>query len=109
MSFRDRTEPGGANPYGGHPLTGWNHVQAGAELPIHLAHLGGFSSTKWAPPDADLYFVPSERTPITFQIHRRARTETNGGAAQNSRLPFSNDKVSCAAPKALARSALACN
>jgi hypothetical protein len=58
VSFRDRTEPGGANPYGGHPLTGWNHVQAGAELPIHLAHLGGFSSTKWAPPDADLYFVP---------------------------------------------------
>jgi hypothetical protein len=58
VSFRDRTEPGGANPYGGHPLMGWNHVQAGAELPIHLAHLGGFSSTKWAPPDADLYFVP---------------------------------------------------
>jgi hypothetical protein len=58
VSFRDRTEPGGANPYGGHPLTGWNHVQAGAELPIHLAHLGGFSSTKWAPSDADLYFVP---------------------------------------------------
>jgi hypothetical protein len=58
VSFRDRTEPGGANPYGGHPLTGWNHVQVGAELPIHLAHLGGFSSTKWAPPDADLYFVP---------------------------------------------------
>ena len=56
VSFRDRTEPGGANPYGGHPLTGWNHVQVGAELPIHLAHLGGFSSTKWAPPDADLYF-----------------------------------------------------
>jgi hypothetical protein len=58
VSFRDRTEPGGANPYGGHPLTGWNHVQAGAELPIHLAHLGGFSDTKWGPPDADLYFVP---------------------------------------------------
>ena len=58
VSFRDRTEPGGANPYGGHPLTGWNHVQAGAELPIHLAHFGGFSDTKWAPPDADLYFVP---------------------------------------------------
>src|SRR5262249_51365093 len=83
VSFRDRTEPGGANPYGGHPLTGWNHVQAGAELPIqllpraaitHAAHLGGLSSiegkavrvaasergsqTKWAPPDAYLYFVP---------------------------------------------------
>jgi len=58
VSFRDRTEPGGANPYGGHPLTGWNHVQAGAELPIHLAHLGGFSDTKWAPPDGDVYFVP---------------------------------------------------
>ena len=58
VSFRDRTEPGGANPYGGHPLTGWNHVQAGVEVPIHLAHLGGFSSSKWAPPDADLYAVP---------------------------------------------------
>jgi hypothetical protein len=58
VSFRDRTEPGGANPYGGHPLTGWNHVQAGAELPIKLAHLGGVSSTKWAPPDAYLLFVP---------------------------------------------------
>ena len=58
VSFRDRTDPGGANPYGVHPLTGWNHVQAGAELPIHLAHLGGFSDTKWAPPDADLFLVP---------------------------------------------------
>jgi hypothetical protein len=58
VSFRDRTEPGGANPYGGHPLTGWNHVETGASLPIHLAHLGGFSSSKWAPPDADLYFTP---------------------------------------------------
>jgi hypothetical protein len=58
VSFRDRTEPGGANPYGGHPLTGWNHVQAGAELPIHFAHFGGFSDSKWAPADADLYFVP---------------------------------------------------
>ena len=58
VSFRDRTEPGGANPYGGHPLTGWNHAEAGASLPIHLAHLGGSSSTKWAPPDADLYFTP---------------------------------------------------
>lgn len=58
VSFRDRTEPGGSNPYGGHPLTGWNHVQAGAEIPIHLVHLGGFSSVQWAPPDADLYFVP---------------------------------------------------
>ena len=58
VSFRDRTEPGGANPYGGHPLTGWNHVETGASLPIHLAHLGGSSSTKWAPPDADLYFTP---------------------------------------------------
>jgi hypothetical protein len=58
VSFRDRTEPGGANPYGGHPLTGWNHVETGASLPIHLAHLGGFSSTQWAPPDADLYFTP---------------------------------------------------
>jgi len=58
VSFRDRTEPGGSWPYGGHPLTGFNHAQAGAELPIHLVHLGGFSSTQWAPPDADLYFVP---------------------------------------------------
>ncbi len=58
VSFRDRTEPGGSNPYGGHPLTGWNHAQAGVEVPIHLAHLGGFSSSQWAPPDADLYLVP---------------------------------------------------
>jgi len=58
VSFRDRTEPGGANPYGGHPLTGWNHAEVGASLPIHLAHLGGFSSTQWAPPEADLYFTP---------------------------------------------------
>jgi hypothetical protein len=58
VSFRDRTEPGGSWPYGAHPLTGFNHVQAGAELPIHLVHLGGFSSGPWAPPDADLYFVP---------------------------------------------------
>jgi len=72
VSFRDRTEPGGTsietappgNPrngsgvYGGHPLTGWNHFQAGVELPIHLVHLGGFSSERWAPPDAHLYFVP---------------------------------------------------
>jgi hypothetical protein len=58
VSFRDRTEPGGTNPYGAHPLTGFNHVQVGAELPIHLAHWGGFSSTQWAPPDANLYFVP---------------------------------------------------
>ena len=58
VSFRDRTEPGGANPYGGHPLTGWNHVQVGAEVPIHLVHLGGFSSSQWAPPDADLFLVP---------------------------------------------------
>ncbi len=58
VSFRDRTEPGGANPYGGHPLTGWNHVQVGAEVPIHLVHLGGFSSGPWAPPDADLFLVP---------------------------------------------------
>jgi len=58
VSFRDRTEPGGANPYAGHPLTGWNHFQAGAKLPIHLLHLGGSSSTEWAPPDADLYFAP---------------------------------------------------
>ena len=58
VSFRDRVEPGGSWPYGAHPYTGWNHVQAGAELPIHLAHLGGFSSSPWAPPDADLYLVP---------------------------------------------------
>jgi len=58
VSFRDRVEPGGVNPYGAHPLTGWNHAQAGVEVPIHLAHLGGFSSTPWAPPDANLYLVP---------------------------------------------------
>jgi hypothetical protein len=58
VSFRDRTEPGGSWPYGSHPLTGWNHAQAGVEVPIHLAHLGGFSGSGWAPPDANLYLVP---------------------------------------------------
>jgi hypothetical protein len=58
VSFRDRVEPGGSWPYGAHPLTGWNHVQAGVEVPIHLAHLGGFSSAPWAPPDANLYLAP---------------------------------------------------
>jgi len=58
VSFRDRVEPGGSWPFGAHPLTGWNHVETGASLPIHLAHLGGFSSGPWAPPDADLYFTP---------------------------------------------------
>jgi len=43
VSFRDRVEPGSANSYGGRPLTVWNHVRAGAESPIHLAHLGGSS------------------------------------------------------------------
>ena len=57
VSFRDRTEPGGANPYGGHPLTGWNHVEAGAAFPIHLAHLRGSSGSRWAP-EVDFYFVP---------------------------------------------------
>jgi len=73
VSFRDRTEPGGTsqetapigNPrrgsgvYGAHPLTGWNHFQAGVELPIHLIHLGGYSSERWAPPDAHVYLVPT--------------------------------------------------
>jgi hypothetical protein len=75
VSFRDRTEPGGTSAetvglfsnhpnragsgvYGAHPLTGWNHFQAGIELPIHLLHLGGVSGTNWAPPDAHLYLVP---------------------------------------------------
>jgi hypothetical protein len=57
VSFRDRTEPGGANPYGGHPLTGWNHVEAGVRFPIHLAHLRASSGSLWAP-DVDFYFVP---------------------------------------------------
>jgi hypothetical protein len=57
VSFRDRTEPGGANPYGGHPLTGWNHVETGAAFPIHLAHLRGSSGSLWAP-EVDFYFVP---------------------------------------------------
>jgi hypothetical protein len=38
VSFRDRTEPGGANPYAGHPLTGWNHAQAGVKVPIRIMH-----------------------------------------------------------------------
>lgn len=74
VSFRDRAEPGGTSAetafgphflrngsgvYGAHPLTGWNHFQAGVELPIHVAHLGGFSSERWAPPDAHVYLVPT--------------------------------------------------
>jgi hypothetical protein len=76
VSFRDRTEPGGTSAetaatapngnsrngsgvYGGHPLTGFNHFQAGVELPIHLIHLGGYSSERWAPPDAHVYLVPT--------------------------------------------------
>jgi hypothetical protein len=76
VSFRDRTEPGGTSAetvglfsnhpnraasgvYGAHPLTGWNHFQAGVELPIHLVHLGGYSSERWAPPDAHVYLVPT--------------------------------------------------
>jgi hypothetical protein len=77
VSFRDRAEPGGTsiekhpnlpngNPdprdgsgvYGAHPLTGWNHFQVGAELPIHIFHLGGYSSEHWAPADANVYLVP---------------------------------------------------
>src|ERR1700731_2069322 len=38
VSFRDRTEPGGANPFAGHPLTGWNHAQAGVKIPIRVMH-----------------------------------------------------------------------
>jgi hypothetical protein len=48
VSFRDRVEPGGANPYGGHPLTGFNHAQIGAKLPIHVMRWGG----------ANLYLAP---------------------------------------------------
>lgn len=71
VSFRDRTEPGvmsaetapnnrnGSGVYGAQPLTGFNHFQAGVELPIHLVHLGGFSSERWAPPDAHVYLVPT--------------------------------------------------
>jgi hypothetical protein len=76
VSFRDRSEPGGTSietaplvgpgavhngsgVYGSHPLTGWNHFQAGVELPIHLVHLGGSSSERWAPPDAHVYLVPT--------------------------------------------------
>jgi hypothetical protein len=73
VSFRDRAEPGGTSletavrrpvrngsgVYGAHPLTGWNHFQAGIELPIHLVHLGGYSSERWAPPDAHVYLVPT--------------------------------------------------
>ena len=73
VSFRDRAEPGGTHAetaplgnvrvgsgiYGAHPLTGWNHFQAGVELPIHILHLGGFSSERWAPPDAHVFLVPT--------------------------------------------------
>jgi hypothetical protein len=76
VSFRDRTEPftpipetaprvgpgavrNGSGVYGARPFTGFNHVQPGVELPIHLFHLGGYSSEHWAPPDAHVYLVPT--------------------------------------------------
>lgn len=80
VSFRDRTEPftaiaetavppppnnvppnprNGSGVYGARPFTGFNHFQAGVELPIHIAHLGGYSSERWAPPDAHVYLVPT--------------------------------------------------
>jgi hypothetical protein len=58
VSFRDRTEPGGANPYGGHPLTGWNNALVGAEIPIHILHWSGTSAPPWAAPNPNLYLVP---------------------------------------------------
>jgi hypothetical protein len=62
-SIRDRTEPV-ANPHNfgeilrGRKLVGFNHVQAGLELPIHLLHFAGFSSSQWAAPDVRINLVP---------------------------------------------------
>jgi hypothetical protein len=63
VSFHDRTEPV-ENPVKFHDfirgktLSGWNHAQVGVELPIHLLHFAGSSSTEWAPPDVRLNLVP---------------------------------------------------
>jgi hypothetical protein len=63
VSFHDRVEPI-ANPQTikdtvrGHSLSGFDVAQAGLELPIHLLHTLGNSTSPYAPPDVDLYFVP---------------------------------------------------
>jgi len=63
VSFRDRVEPI-TNPVTlrdsvrGHSLSGFDVAQAGLELPIHLLHAVGNSTSPSAPPDVDLHFVP---------------------------------------------------
>jgi hypothetical protein len=42
----------------GRSLVGWNHTQVGLELPIHILHFAGSSSTEWAPADVRVNLVP---------------------------------------------------
>jgi len=63
VSFRDRVEPI-TNPatfkdaVRGRSLSGFDVAQAGLEVPIHLVHTVGTSTSPYAPPDVDLYLVP---------------------------------------------------
>src|SRR5262249_42715758 len=81
VSFGDRTEPGGVNPYGGHPLTGWNHVQAGRNYRFIWPIWEDSQAPNGRLPTQTYISCRSERIPTTFQIHRRARTATNDGVA----------------------------
>ena len=86
-SFHDRSEPVAVpihlkDAIQGRSLSGFNVVQAGLDLPIHLLHMMGYSSGPYAPPDLNLYFTPfawysyhiSDPTPSTD------RNEFWGGA-----------------------------
>jgi hypothetical protein len=68
-SYHDRSEPvnvlADSDPnhdfkdiLRGRSLVGWNHTQVGLELPIHILHFAGSSSTEWAPPDVRVNLVP---------------------------------------------------
>jgi len=68
-SYHDRSEPvnvlADSDPthdfkdtLRGRTLVGWNHTQVGLELPIHILHFAGSSSTEWAPPDVRVNLVP---------------------------------------------------
>jgi hypothetical protein len=62
VSFDERWEPV-ANPTGvkdmikGRSLCGFSHAEVGVELPIHLFHWKGYTSTRYAPPIPSLDFV----------------------------------------------------
>lgn len=62
-SFHDRTEPiANAETFRdivrGRSLVGFNNAQVGLELPIHISHQVGVSTTQWAPPDVRFNLVP---------------------------------------------------